>query len=133
MASKHSNERKRRSSKKYIILAILIIIAIAIIISFMSQNKEQTTNSIKTADDRLIGTWTTDGVTVYEFESKSQGKMKLPSAEYKFTYVLNDNKMYIDFESDKATDSNYEYSFEGDKLILKGINATTGTYTFSRK
>ena len=41
--------------------------------------------------------------------------------------------MYIDFESDRATDSDFEYSFEGDKLILKGIKSTTGTYTFTRK
>ena len=59
--------------------------------------------------------------------------MILPSSEYKFTYVLNNNKLYIDFESDKATDSDYEYSFENDKLILKGINSTSGTYTFTKK
>ena len=73
------------------------------------------------------------GITIYEFDNKGSGKMILPSSEYKFTYVSNNNKLYIDFESDKATDSDYEYSFENDKLILKGINSTSGTYTFTKK
>ena len=131
MASKHGNNGNNSLFGKAIfIVIILIIIAVGISIFVKSpkQNKEN-----QTADERLISTWTTDGITIYEFDNKGSGKMILPSSEYKFTYVSNNNKLYIDFESDKATDSDYEYSFENDKLILKGINSTSGTYTFTKK
>ena len=131
MASKHSDSNKKIISSygKLILIGIILVITIIVISGFV---KNLGQNS-KTVDERLIDTWTTDGVTVYEFDNKGKGAMKLPSSEYKFTYVINDNKLYIDFESEKAVDSNYEYSFENDKLILKGINATTGTYTFQKK
>ena len=132
MASKHEDDKKNNNISKFIIILVIILItgAVGISITFKSQGQD---NNIKTTDERIVSTWTTDGTTVYEFESNGKGTMKVPSAEYKFTYVLNDNKMYIDFESDRATDSDFEYSFEGDKLILKGIKSTTGTYTFTRK
>jgi len=131
MASKHGDNEKNNNWGKIIAIAIILIIVVAIAISIIAKSPEQ--NYSKETDERLVSTWTTDGTTVYEFESNGKGTMKVPSSEYKFTYVLNDNKLYIDFESDKAVDSNYEYSFENDKLILKGINSTTGTYTFTKK
>lgn len=134
MGSKHGESNQTISWGK-IIVAILIITIIVAGAFFLvkNQNQSNTTSKVKTSDERLVSAWTTDGITVYEFENNGNGTLKLPSSEYKFTYVLNDNKMYIDFESDKAVDSNYEYSFENDKLILKGINSTAGTYTFTKK
>lgn len=129
MASKHSYKKINNSFGKLILIGIVLVIIIIVISGFVKNSGQNS----KTVDERLIDTWTTDGVTVYEFDNKGKGAMKLPSAEYKFTYVINDNKLYIDFESEKAIDSDYEYSFENDKLILRGINATTGTYTFQRK
>lgn len=131
MASKHGDNEKNNNFSKIIALAIILIIVVAITISVIVKSPKQ--NSSRTTDERLVSAWTTDGITVYEFESNGKGTMKVPSSEYKFTYVLNDNKIYIDFESDKATDSDFEYSFDGDKLILKGIKATTGVYTFTKK
>ena len=131
MASKHSNnDRKLGNSFGKLILICIVFVFIIFLISGFVKNSGQNN---KTVDERLIDIWTTDGVTVYEFDNKGKGAMKLPSSEYKFTYVINDNKLYIDFESEKAIDSDYEYSFENDKLILKVINSTTGTYTFQRK
>ncbi|MBR3249548.1 MAG: hypothetical protein IKF83_02485 [Clostridia bacterium] len=130
MVSKHGDNEKKSNWGKYIIVIIIILVIVAIAISVMFKSPKK--DSSKLTDERLISTWTTDGTTVYEFESNGKGAMKVPSSEYKFTYVINDNKIYIDFESDKATDSDYEYSFEGDKLILKGIKSTTGEYTFTK-
>ena len=73
------------------------------------------------------------GTSTLKGDADENGKMILPSSEYKFTYIIHNNQIYIDFESDKATDSDYEYSFENNKLILKGIKATTGTYTFTKQ
>lgn len=132
MASKHGNtinKKRNISSGKLVLMGIMLVI-IAILISGVDKNQNKNNKDV---DTRLYNVWTTDGVTVYEFDNRGKGALKLPSEEYKFTYVVNGNKIYIDFESEKAVDSDYEYSFENDNLILKGINKTTGTYTFKRK
>ena len=129
MASKHSennyNPKSTKSNKKILLLIIVLIIICGILYIFK--------DSINKGNDELKGIWTTDDVTVYEFNGNGTGTMKLPNSEYSFSYILHNNQIYIDFESDKAKDSDYEYSFENDKLILKGIKTTTGTYTFTRK
>ena len=94
MSSKHGNDEKNSSFGKIsVIIIVLIIIAVGITF-FVKRPKEN-----KIVDDRLISTWTTDGITVYEFYNKGEGKMKLPSSEYKFTYVVDDNKLYIDWRN----------------------------------
>lgn len=108
------------------IIIIVIIICIFVLgISTQNRNKNKT--------DEIIGTWTTDEVTVYEFDGKGNGKLILPSSQYNFTYTLNENIIHIDFESEKATDSDYIYSLDEGKLILNGTNTTAGTYTFTKK
>lgn len=131
MASQYGNNGKNNYLAKGIVIIFIIAIIVIGIVVFIKSPTQGENN--KNVDERLISSWTTDGITVYEFDKKGEGKLKLPSSEYKFTYTVNNNKLYIDFESDKATDSNYEYSFENDKLILKGIYSTAGTYTFTKK
>ena len=130
MGAKHrKNNTSPKYSKKYIIIMIIIIVIIICIfvlgISTQNRNKNKT--------DEIIGTWTTDEVTVYEFDGKGNGKLILPSSQYNFTYTLNENIIHIDFESEKATDSDYIYSLDEGKLILNGTNTTAGTYTFTKK
>lgn len=83
--------------------------------------------------DKLEGTWSYDDVTVYEFDGKGKGSLILPSSQYAFKYQLKKNKIHLDFESDRAKDSDYEYSVEGDQLTIKGIKATAGTYILHKK
>ena len=103
---------------------MLLIVVIFIFGFLIFRNKGKNT---------LIGTWTTDGVTVYEFKKNNAGALVLPLSTYEFTYKVEENKLYIDFKNEKSTDSSYEYSFKNGQLILKGINKTTGTYTFKRQ
>jgi len=65
----------------------------------------------------IIGTWTTDGVTVYEFNKNKTGKLILPLSEYDFDYEINDNRLHIEFKHN-SIDSDYIISFEDKKLIL---------------
>jgi len=109
--------------KKNALIAVIIVIVliIGLFLFFKLGNKKT-----------LIGTWTTDGVTVYKFEKNNKGALIVPLSTYDFTYKVDGNKLYIDFKNEKSTDSSYEYSFDGNNLVLKGIEKTTGTYTFRR-
>ena len=122
-SNKSRHNKRKRNIAKFIFVLVFIIIIGFIIFSVIKGNKK----------DGLEGTWTVDGITNYEFDGKGNGKLKVPTNEYKFTYVLQNNKIYMDYESDKATDSDYEYSLENGKLELKGIKSTTGTFTLTKE
>ena len=111
---------KKKFKKKLILTIIIVIVLIVIVIVKFTLNDSK----------RIIGLWTTDGVTVYEFNKDNTGTLILPLSKYKFTYKIEKKKLYIDFENEKSEDSEYEYSFSKKKLILNGDN---GTYIFSRK
>lgn len=121
MGRENSSRHGRRNNFGFVIILAIIAIGFFIVAKNIS-NK-----------DKLAGEWTTDGVTVYVFDGKGNGVLKVPSSEYKFSYVLGNDKLYIDFESYKATDSDYEYTLENDILTLKGIKGTTGIYTLIKK
>jgi len=121
---------KKKSSKIILIICIFIaIIASSVIIIKVIRNINK--NNLK--ENSLIGLWTTDGVTIYEFKDNGKGMLKLPLSEYEYSYKIDGNKLHIDFESEETTDSDYEYYFENDNLILKGFYRTRGTYIFHKQ
>ena len=109
--------------KKITIMIVLIIIVLCLIIALVLGLK-------KSPKQTLIGTWTTDGVTIYKFNKDKTGALVLPLHEYKFTYTLKDDTLAIDFENEKSEDTTYTYHFEDNKLILEGDN---GKFTFIKK
>ena len=109
--------------KKIIIMIILIVIALVILIALILNLKHLSKRN-------LIGTWTTDGVTIYVFNKNNTGKLIVSVGEFPFTYEIKDDTLEIDFENEKSTDSKYTYQFDDGKLILSGDN---GTFTFIRK
>lgn len=121
---------KKKSSKIILIICIFIaIIASSVIIIKVIRNIKK--NNLK--ENSLIGLWTTDRVTIYEFKDNGKGMLKLPLSEYEYSYKIDGNKLHIDFESEETTDSDYEYYFENDNLILKGFYRTRGTYIFHKQ
>lgn len=135
------NEKRARQKKKSNmpkILFVLILIIIAIIIFFIVKNKDNNNDNnlnktSNTTTDNFKGNWTIDGISNYEFDGKGNGKLKLPKNEYSFKYTIENNEIYLDYEDEKATDSDYEYSFEDEKIVLKGIKDTTGTYELTKQ
>lgn len=117
-------KRRKTIKLKNILIALVLIIAIVIILV----DKKN-----KSSGDNLIGNWTVDGTTYYEFNNNGKGKLRVPTGEYTFTYTTKDNIIHLDFESDKATDSDYEYSFKRKKLHLKGVNNYLGEYELTRQ
>lgn len=121
---KRKHELDIRSKKRNIKKIILIFIVIAIITGFII---------IINRTDRFNGNWSVDGITSFEFDGKGNGILKVPTDEYKFTYILDKDQIYIYYESEEATDATYKYSFQDDKLNLEDIDKTTGTYSFVKQ
>ena len=121
----HSN----RIKILFVIVCILILILIFFVDKIFTKNSNIATDNIT---DFLVGNWTIDGITNYEFDGKGEGKLKLPKNEYSFNYTIENSKIHLDYKDEEATDSDYEYSFKDDELILKGINSTSGTYELNR-
>lgn len=124
-----SRKASRKKKEKKIILFLFFIVVIVLITCLIVFIPKLTGNSV---GKKLIGTWTTDGITIYEFKTDGIGALKLPLSEYEFSYKIEGNNLFIDYKNEKSIDSSYEISFENKKLILKGINKTSGTYTFTK-
>ena len=60
---------------------------------------------------RIVGTWTTDSVTVYEFYKNNTGKLIVSLTEYDFRYSLKNHTLSIVFDSEKSKDTNYQMEF----------------------
>ena len=102
-------------------LLIIVLIGLIFVIKALTRNKNE-----------LVGMWTTDGNTVYQFDEDYTGKLIVPLSEYKFTYKVDGDKLTIDFENnEKSTDVDCNYSIKDGKLILENFNGNT--YTFTRK
>jgi hypothetical protein len=85
--------------------------------------------------DVLKGTWDMDGTTVYQFDSKGEGAMILPSNTYTFKYTINEEEktVSIDFEDEKATDYTYSYTIDKDSLTLYGnVGKESFEYVFTK-
>ena len=114
--------RHKRLKKKNIIIIICLIVVVSIVLIFIFKGK----SSVK---DKIIGEWTTDGVTIYEFKKDNTGLLKVSLSDYEFVYKIENNKLFIDFKNEKSEDSEYSYEFKYGELILNG---KYGTFTFKR-
>ena len=99
-----------------------IIIVIVVILLFLLFNKNKSND--------LLGSWVSEGGTIYEFNKNGKGVMIVPLSEYVFKYKIKDNILNIDYVDDKASDTKYTYVVKKDKLTLKGEK---GKFTFTKK
>ena len=109
--------------KKLNIKKILFILCLFAIIIFVIK-------IIPFHKSKLVGTWTSDGITVYEFYSNNKGKLIVSLSEYEFYYELKANNLYIDFVNKKSEDSKYSYTLKNNQLVLKNEK---GIFTFTKK
>ena len=122
--------QKRRTPKKRnsadcseVSAAVLAIILLAVLIIVVAKSCSSGGDVPKGTDvlngtDVLSGTWDFDGITVYQFDGKGNGALKLPDNTYSFTYKTKDNSLSIDFESESAQDITYTFTVENEKLLL---------------
>ena len=110
----------------------MIVIAILGIIFFKfrkNDNPAKFTVEEKKIVATLVGKWTTDGNTVYEFNDDGSGALIVPVANLPFTYKFENNQLFIDFENEDSEDLFYTYEVTDTKLTLTSVN---GTFEFSR-
>lgn len=120
---KKRKKQRKRQGLFLVSVVVILLLLIALLVAVLKSCRE---------DSTLIGKWSIDGITVYEFSSDGKGAMILPSETYGFTYTLKENKISIDFESEFATDKNYTYEIKDSKLTLKGEGKYGGTYEMTR-
>ena len=90
--------QKRRTPKKRkqrrllgISAAVLAIILLAVLIIVVAKSCSSG-GDVPNGTDVLSGTWDIDGITVYQFDGKGNGALKLPDNTYSFTYKTKDSK-----------------------------------------
>ncbi len=115
---KKYKKRYKVSKAKVVSLILVLLILIFLIITLLSRK-----------ENPIVGKWSTDKGTVYQFNKDYTGKLILSIGEYNYKYEIKDDKVIIDFESEKSTDTEFIYKIEDGKLILKNSN---GTFTFKK-
>ncbi len=112
--------KKKKRLKKEVAIGLIIVSTTTLLISSIM--------IIKNTKNFFIGKWISEGGIIYEFKRNNSGIMKTPLSEYKFTYKVSDKIISINFEDEKNIDTNYEYSFENNKCIMK---SDRGLFTFT--
>ena len=110
--------RKRRRLRRRIYRILLAVLAVVFVLSAAMIAR----GALK--GDSLKGTWTLDESTVYVFDGKGGGTLRLPLGSYAFTYTVEDNVVTLDFADDALTDASYSFQRDGKTLTL---DTNTGT------
>lgn len=124
------NKRKKKKQKQRRMLfggaaAALIVIVILIVLIVKGCSGRT---------DVLAGTWDFDGTTTYSFDGEGSGAMVLPSISYDFTYMINGDRLVIDFANEILQDSTYTFLVEDGTLTMIGGEGTIGgTYELNKR
>ena len=127
--------RKRKLKKPAVLLALIILIIIIIVVVVIIKSKNKTVSSEEGSSEELvdeislIGKWTTDENTIYEFYKDGKGALVVPISVIPFSYKTDEKMIYIDFEPEDSEDTNFEYILDDNNLTLKNSN---GTFEFFR-
>lgn len=104
--------RRRRILHGALIAALVALFALAVVMLATGHK------------DGLKGTWTLDSTTVYEFDGKGGGALRLPLNTYEFSYTAENGTLAIDFADHAASDAVYRYSVRGSTLTLDNGSMT---------
>ncbi len=74
--------------------------------------------------DGLKGSWALEEGTVYEFDGKGGGTLRLPMGSHAFSYTIEDNVVTLDFADKSLNDASYSFLLGRDALTL---DTNTGT------
>lgn len=132
-----------------IISATCIVLMLVLIIQSLWLNKvgngndgsEAAQNDMVNAEapnSKLNGSYFYEEDTIYDFDGEKFGCLHLLSdgEEYKYgyQYLVENDRLYIDFNSEELHDAVYTFSISGDTLTLNGEEGTAGgVYELKRK
>lgn len=103
--------RRRARHGLIVAFAVLLVFGIVMLVSSLRH-------------DDLKGAWALDDTTVYEFDGRGHGTLRLPLGSYAFSYATEGDYLTIDFEDETAIDAGYIYERSGNVLTL---DTDTGT------
>ena len=115
---RYQRQRRRKQARRRLILRRVLVAALAVVFALAVV---MLTTGHK---DALKGTWALDSTTVYEFNGKGGGALRLPLNTYAFSYNAEDGTLAIDFADRAASDAVYRYSVRGSTLTLDNGSMT---------
>ena len=117
-----SKGKKRISKRKVILVCIIIavfisVLTLAILRNRYEKEKAEVINPGKNGEyiknpKKILGSWSTEDGNIYFFDEDGTGYLRVPLEDYIFTYNVVGEKLYINFQSEKAKDSDYVISFK---------------------
>ena len=109
---RYQAQRRRKQARRLRILRCAFVVALvavfALAVVMLTTGRK----------DPLKGVWALDSTTVYEFDGKGGGSLRLPLGSYAFTYTAEDGTVAIDFADPAASDDVYRYTVKGKTLTL---------------
>ena len=109
---RYQAQRRRKKARRRRILhgaLIAALVALFVLVAVMLAKGHKSA---------LKGVWVLDSATVYEFDGKGGGALRLPLNTYDFTYTAENGTLSIDFTDPAASDAVYRYSVKGSTLTL---------------
>ena len=104
---------QRRRARQGLIVAFAVLLVFGLVMLVISLRH-----------DDLKGAWVLDDTTVYEFDGRGHGTLRLPLGSYAFSYTTEGNFLTIDFDDETAVDAGYSYSRSGNVLTLDNNTGT---------
>ena len=119
MSNKKVRRRRRKEVriKRFICIAVIVILFITFLVCINSKRNP------------LVGKWTTEKGTIYQFNKDYTGKLILSIGEYEYKYEIKGDKVYVDFTSESSNDTEFIFKVDNDKLVLENKN---GTFNFTK-
>nr|WP_243237695.1 DUF5640 domain-containing protein [Ruminococcus intestinalis] len=114
-------------------VCVLALVVLFFAFSCGCRNNQDISSQIEVTSDELIGIWKLDSVTKYTFDGRGNGKMAVSDSEYEFNYTINNDEIKIDFVSESAQDSTYEFIIDENKLTLLSKDKNKGTFELTKE
>lgn len=112
-------KKKVKVNKVAILVPIIIIVLLIALVIFL----------LNRSNNPLVGKWTNETPTTYQFDSDKTGKLIISTGEYNFEYEIKDDKVTVYFNSENSVDTEFKYKVDGDKLTLENGN---GVWEFTK-
>ena len=113
-------KENKKTIYKIMIISIIFIVLIIVSSAVVTNHGEKFNSIVKT--DELKGQWCVDEVTSFTFDGKGKGILHTDIGEYCFDYVLEDNAIIMEFNSEEIGNPKYTYEVIDNQLVLNSLD-----------
>lgn len=114
-------------------VCVFTFVMLVLVLSYGCKNNQDTISQNAVTFNELSGTWKLDRVTKYTFDISGKGKMAVSDSEYEFNYTINNDEIKIDFVSEYAQDSTYDFIIDENKLTLLSKDKNKGAFELTKE